>query len=105
MPACASFDPIGACAGVFEESKMTLLHQHHDDLSGLARQNTFWIQKAARRVSAAFRLLHRGIVRAKLRRLHSELLFRPDYNEIFPPEKDATKWPQRPMILGDKWDF
>ncbi|HWZ38111.1 MAG TPA: hypothetical protein VNY08_07420 [Bradyrhizobium sp.] len=84
---------------------MTLLHQHHDETGGFARQNIFRIEKAARRIGAAFRTFHRAIVRAKLRRLRTELLLRPDYNEMFSPEQDASKFPQRPLILGDKWDF
>jgi hypothetical protein len=95
---------IGACAGGLEETRMTLLHLHHD-ANGFARQGTPWIEKALRRVGAAFRLFHRGIVSAKLRRLRTEMLFRPDYDEMFPPERDASKYPQRPLILGDKWDF
>jgi len=84
---------------------MTLLHWHRDDANGLARQNTFWIEKALRRISAAFRTFHRAIVRARLQRLRSERLFRPNYDEMFSPGHDATKSPQRPLILGDKWDF
>ena len=84
---------------------MTLLHLHHDDTNGLARRNTFRIGKAARRIGAAFRTFHRAIVRARLRRLRREMLFRPDYDEMFPAEQDATRFAQRPLILGDKWDF
>jgi hypothetical protein len=84
--------------------EMTLLHLHHDE-NGFTRQNTLWIEKVLRRIGAALRTFHRAIVRAKLRRLRSELLFRPDYNEMFAPEQDATRSPQRPLILGDKWDF
>jgi hypothetical protein len=28
-----------------------------------------------------------------------------DDDEIPPPEQDIKKFPQRSMILGDKWDF
>jgi hypothetical protein len=84
--------------------EMTLLHLHHDE-NGFARQNTLWIEKVLRRIGAALRTFHRAMVRAKLRRLRNELLFRPDYNEMFAPEQDATRSPQRPLILGDKWDF
>ncbi len=84
---------------------MTLLHLHHDDLHGLERQDTSWIRKAFRRAGAALRTFHRAIVRARLRRLRSEFLFRQDYSDLLPPEQDASKFPQRPLILGDKWDF
>lgn len=84
---------------------MTLLYLRHDDISATSRDNGASMAGLFRRILVAFRLLHRGIVRAKLRRLHTELLFRRDYSEMLPPEKDATKFPQRPLILGDKWDF
>ena len=81
---------------------MTLLYLRHDDVS--ARGNGASMARLFRRIGITFRLLHRGIVRAKLRR-HSELLFRRDYSEMLPLEQDATKFPQRPLVLGDKWDF
>jgi hypothetical protein len=84
---------------------MTLLHLHHDDLHGLERQDASWIRKALRRARAALRGFHRAIVRARLDRLRNEFLFQKDYSDMLPPEQDATKFPQRPLILGDKWDF
>jgi hypothetical protein len=84
---------------------MTLLYLRHDDTSVLARDNGAPIPRLLRRVFIVCRLLHRGIVRARLRLLHSELLFRRDYSAMLPLEEDATKFPQRPLILGDKWDF
>ena len=82
---------------------MTLLHLHHHDIG--ARETSFSLPRVARRIGVAFKMLHRAIVRAKLRRLQSELLFRRDCSDMLPAEKDATKFPQRPLILGDKWDF
>jgi hypothetical protein len=84
---------------------MTLLYLRHDDAPALARDNGASIPRLFRRIGVAFRLLHRSIVRAKLRRLRSELLFRRDYSEMLPLEKDVSKFPQRPLVLGDKWDF
>jgi hypothetical protein len=52
-------------------------------------------------------LAHRAIVTAKLRRLRVELIchvgMRADGSAT--PVADAARWPQRPLILGDKWDF
>lgn len=84
---------------------MTSLYLRHDDISVTSRDNGASIARFFRRIGIAFRLLHRGIVRAKLRRLHSELLFHRDYSEMLPLDEDAMKFPQRPLILGDKWDF
>jgi len=85
---------------------MTLLHLHHNDLHGLERRDTTSIRKAFRRAGTVLTIFHRAIVRAKLRRLPSEWLLRKDYTDMLPPEpQDVTKFPQRPLILGDKWDF
>ena len=84
---------------------MTLFHLHHHARSGFARENSLSTSRLFRRVGAAFRLIHRGIVSAKLGRVRTEMLFRPDYDEMFAREHDAGKFPQRPLILGDKWDF
>jgi hypothetical protein len=84
---------------------MALFHLHHNDRRGLARENPLSISRLFRRIGAAFKLLHRGIVSAKLRRVQSELLFRHDYSDMCEPEQDIKKFPRRPLILGDKWDF
>jgi hypothetical protein len=83
---------------------MTLLHLHHH-VGGVARETPVSMPRVMRRIGVAFKMLHRAIVRAKLRRLRSELLFRRDYSDMLPAEPDAAKFPQRPLILGDKWDF
>jgi hypothetical protein len=84
---------------------MTLLHLRHDNISIFTRDRSASLPRFVRRIGVAFRLLHRAIVRAKLRRLSGELLFRRDYDDMLPLEHDASKFPQRPLILGDKWDF
>jgi hypothetical protein len=84
---------------------MTLLHLHHDDARGLAPEDRLPFRQALTWICAAFRALHQAIVTAKLRRLQHELMFRHDYGDMFPPEQDASKFPQRPLVLGDKWDF
>jgi hypothetical protein len=84
---------------------MILFRLHHDVTGNFAREKSLSISRLFRLVSAAFRLIHRGIVGAKLRRVRTEMLFRPDYDEMFEREHDASKFPQRPLIVGDKWDF
>jgi hypothetical protein len=84
---------------------MTLYHLRQDDVDGAAREARFPLAGALKRIGAGFRWLHRAIVSAKLRRLQRELMFRHDYDELLPPEQDVSKVPQRPLILGDKWDF
>ena len=71
--------------------------------------------RAARRAVAAFAIIHRGIVTAKTRRLQRELLFhgsaRDDgsverrLRDVSGSDRDAAEFAQRPLLLGDKWDF
>jgi hypothetical protein len=84
---------------------MTLLHLHHDHVRSGAREQRSPLTRALKRIGAGSRWMHRAIVGAKLRRVHMELMFRHDYDEWLPPEQDIKKFPQRPLILGDKWDF
>ena len=86
---------------------MTLLHLHHDDVGSLDREQRLPFRRVLKWIGAAFRTLHAAIVSAKLRRLQGELMFRHDYDDMFPPahEHDASEFPQRPLVLGDKWDF
>jgi len=84
---------------------MTLLHLHHDDARSLGREERLPFRHVLKWIRNAFGTLHQAILTAKLRRLQSELMFRHDYDDLLPPEQDAGKYPQRPMVLGDKWDF
>jgi hypothetical protein len=109
---------------------MTLFYSHEDrfaDLNGAIRSRIALpsrqmqvrrlrrlVRHAAGHIGAALEVLHQAIVTAKTRRLARELMFRPEaYDEWSrEPDKqpggaptDATKLPQRPLILGDKWDF
>lgn len=51
-------------------------------------------------IIAMFKRLHHAIVAAKLRRLRHELML----HRSTPAEFDAARIPQRPLLLGDKWD-
>jgi hypothetical protein len=82
---------------------MALLHLHHDDIGGVARDRDSSIWRAFRRIGAALGILHRAIISAKLRHARSDLLYRNDYNEMV--RQNAGKFPQAPLVLGDKWDF
>jgi hypothetical protein len=73
---------------------------------GLAR-------RAIRRTFAALDILHRAIVTAKTRRLRREMMLYADTpDEVLSPDaagsgqdRDLLKFPQRPLILGEKWDY
>ena len=76
-------------------------------LRGLAR-------RAIRRTIAALDILHRAIVTAKTRRLRREMMLYADTpDEVLSPsdpqnhgaDRDLLKFPQRPLILGEKWDY
>jgi hypothetical protein len=104
---------------------MTLFYSHEDrfaDLTGGIRSRIALpsrqmqvkqLRRLARRtvsrIGAALGMIHQAIVTAKTRRLARELMFRPDAYDGWSrepnPEGDATKLPQRPLVLGDKWDF
>ena len=109
---------------------MTLFYSEEDqfyDLTGTKRparssspQRMFatslrrHVRRATRRAAAALRIMHQAVVIAKMRRVERELTFHNgSYDRWFgEPDalsdasgKDAIKVPQRPLILGDKWDF
>jgi hypothetical protein len=95
-PACAGFGMMG----------MTLLQLHKNDPSGLAGDGRSSMPaRVFARISAACRLMHRAIVDAKIRRLQNELTFEDSYRKQPSCADDAARYPQRPLILGDKWDF
>ena len=52
-------------------------------------------------------LARRAIIAAKLRRPWGELICHASVSAggSATPVVDAGRWPQRPLILGDKWDF
>jgi hypothetical protein len=66
------------------------------------RSNFAWA-RVRRRIVAALKVVHRAIVAAKLRRLRNELMLHRSMAEQ--RECDAAKFPQCPMVLGEKWDF
>jgi hypothetical protein len=93
-------------AGRSKECNMSLLHIHRGELfgpRGLRRSSRFSAARAIRKISMAFKTLHRAIVAAKLHRLRNELMLHRSTRARI--EFDAAKFPQRPMTLGDKWDF
>lgn len=86
---------------------MTLFHSHHREPVVSSRGKNFPIAPAIGRLRRILRVVHEAIVVAKLRRLRSELMFRAGVHENEPgqADADAAKFPRRPLILGDKWDF
>jgi hypothetical protein len=73
------------------------------------------VRRAAGRIGAALGIVHRGIVTAKTRRLQRELLFHGGahddgfverrLHDVGGSGRDAADFAQRPLLLGDKWDF
>jgi hypothetical protein len=84
---------------------MTHLPLCESNLRSFAANGRLAIARVRRRLNAAFRSIHRAIVTAKLRRLRQELELRRGFDAYHTTDKDALKCPQRPLILGDKWDF
>jgi hypothetical protein len=85
---------------------MTLFHAHRGEMfgsRGLSRGSRFSVARATRKISAALKAMHCAIVTARLHRLRHELMLHRSARTRV--EFDAAKFPQRPMALGDKWDF
>lgn len=85
---------------------MTVFHTHpsgQHSTRGLRSGGRRTIVRASRKIVSALKAMHRAVVAAKLRRLRNELMLHRSTAEY--EEFDATKFPQRPLILGDKWDF
>jgi hypothetical protein len=76
---------------------MTIFYSHREParagFDGLTS-----MRSAARLLRAGLRAMHRAIVTAKMRRLERELL-------LHDLGKTSERFPQAPLILGDKWDF
>ena len=109
---------------------MSIFYSHRDRFFNLAGEGRFpaasltrmaarrlrkLARRAAGRIGAALGTVHRVIVTAKTRRLQRELLFhggaRDDgsmerrLHDVSGIDRDATKFAQRPLLLGDKWEF
>jgi hypothetical protein len=91
---------------------MTLFYSHHDRLHGSAGTARHPIMRTLKRVRGALRTLHRAIAAAKIRRIRNELMLHGGayrWAQKAAPgeqtEKDAAKYPRRPLVLGEKWDF
>ncbi|HEY2247038.1 MAG TPA: hypothetical protein VGH70_06325 [Bradyrhizobium sp.] len=87
---------------------MTLFHLH-DDFAAPAGESRLTLARASAWLAATLRTIHEAIVVAETRRLQRELMFHGNPGDAWPGEglgvRYVTKIPQRPMILGDKWDF
>jgi hypothetical protein len=80
---------------------MSVVHLHHDG----SRDFGSAIFRAFAWLGSAFKAVHQAIVAAKLERIESELVLRRGYCDELPLQRDAVRYPQRPLILSDKWDF
>ena len=92
---------------------MTLLDLHDDFAATDGESRLTWARASARLI-AVLNTIHEAIVAAKTRRLQRELMFHGDLGSESLDEivgdrpltaEEVAKLPQRPMILGDKWDF
>ena len=87
---------------------MTLFHLH-DDVAATAGERRLTWARASAWFAATLKKFHEAIMAAKTRRLQRELMLHADPDEKWLGEglgePDVRKIPQRPMILGDKWDF
>jgi len=129
MPASSNRPGAAACAGLGKTAEMSTFYSHRDwfyDPAGegrspatsltqvAARRLRTLASRAVRRAGAALGIIHRGILTAKTRRLQREPLFHGGTRDEGSvqgcphgggPDHDAAKFAQRPLLLGDKWDF
>jgi hypothetical protein len=92
---------------------MALMYSHDDRPHGRAGANVLSITGMTRRLRAALKVIHRQIAAAKINRLRNELMLHADthadwarpHGHAERPGTEAASYPQRPLFLGDKWDF
>jgi hypothetical protein len=98
IPVLASFRHPGAVfVPGFGRSHMTIFDSHREPAHAPFRNGRL-VRSAARLLRVGLRAMHRAIVTAKVRRLERELLLRD-------LTRGSSRFPQAPLILGDKWDF
>jgi hypothetical protein len=76
---------------------MTIFHQHLEPTAAASLRRP-QLRSVARLLRVGLRVVYRAIVAAKTRRLERELLLQD-------LAKGSQRFPQAPLILGDKWDF
>jgi hypothetical protein len=92
---------------------MALLYSHNDRPRRAAGTNNLSITRVMRRLRSALKIIHRQIAAAKIHRLRNELMLHADTHADWAKPHgytdgagtDAANYPQRPAVLGDKWDF
>jgi hypothetical protein len=87
---------------------MTAFCSHQDRLHQLAGISRSRVVSSSRQMHAKRlgALVRRTIGRAIAAfASRDDLFFEPTAHGNRDPDSDAAKFPQRPLILGDKWDF
>ncbi|MGA7806567.1 hypothetical protein [Bradyrhizobium sp.] len=84
---------------------MSVLHFSDDRRPGLPGERRLTLRRTLRRLWTAVGMIHQAIVTARLRRFEEEFMLRARYGEEQSSDHDASNFPQRPLVLGDKWDF
>ena len=92
---------------------MALVYSHYDRPHGRAGTNLSSITRIARRLRSALKLVHRQIAAAKINRLRNELMLHADthadwakpHGRVERPGTEVASYPQRPLFLGEKWDY
>ena len=104
------FDPARLAAPKYGRSDMTLFYSHHDRLHGSAGTSHHPVVRTLKRVRGALRTLTGRSLPQNCRIPRADAPWhayhwaqKADLGGR--PEKDATKYPRRPLVLGEKWDF
>jgi hypothetical protein len=75
-----------------------IIFHHRLEPAATASRRRLQVRSVARLLRVGVRAVYRAIVAAKTRRLARELLLQD-------LAKRSDRFPQAPLILGDKWDF
>jgi len=84
---------------------MTLYHLHGDDLYGAGDDRRSALTRFVGNLCATISLIDRSIAALMVCLLWSERTCHGRDGGELSPQHDLTRYPQTPLILGDKWDF
>ena len=84
---------------------MTLCHLHGDDLYRAGGNRRSALTRVVGNLRAAISAIDRSIAALAVRLLRRERTCHCGDGSEPSPEYDPARYPQAPLILGDKWDF
>ena len=84
---------------------MSFYHLHGDGLRGAADECRSMTARVVGNLRATVSAIDRSIAALAVRLLKNERTRHGDDGGEPSPQHDLARYPQAPLILGDKWDF